>query len=121
MFLNYLITKQLIDKKALDQHLEKIKKSSSCIRYLAQHQLIPPDLLAKALADFFQLPVIDLLQYDPHSIPHHLIPITQIYKQWILPVSQIQNIVTIAILDPTHTEHLKAIQFQIQQQIFAQL
>ena len=84
---------------------------------MAQHQLIPPDLLAKALADFFQLPVIDLLQYDPHSIPHHLIPITQIYKQWILPVSQIQNIVTIAILDPTHTEHLKAIQFQIQQQI----
>ena len=117
MFLNYLITKQLIDKKALDQHLEKIKKSSSCIRYLVQHQLIPPDLLANASADFFQLPVIDLLQYDPHNIPHQLIPITQIYKQWILPVSQIQNIVTIAILDPTNTEHLKAIQFQIQQQI----
>ncbi len=117
MFLNYLITKELISKTLLDQHLEKMKKASSCIRYLAQHQLIPPEPLAKALSNFFQLPIIDLLHYHISTIPLKLIPITQIYKQWILPISQIQNIVTIAILDPTNTEQLKTIQFQIPQQI----
>ncbi len=80
--------------------------------YLAARGIISAQTIADACSQFFGLPIVDLHFYDAEQCPVNSIDIDLIKKHWILPLSKINNNLTLAICDPKSFSVIETIEFK---------
>lgn len=88
-----------------------IEKQMTFITYVIKQKLMPFDLLAKTIAEEFNLPLIDPSSLNLEKIPLHLISEQLIRQHCVLPLFKQDQTLQLAILDPSNQLALDEIKF----------
>jgi type IV pilus assembly protein PilB len=107
-----LVQQQLLSKEAA-QHYQQAAQTQSCrfLAYLVQHAHLCPNLVAKTLAEHFELTLIDLDCFDKNTLPNHIMTPALLRKHHVLPIKYDANQLYIAVDDPNQQATFKEIQF----------
>lgn len=110
-FAFYLAENRLLDNQvALDTLQEANEKKLSYIEVLTKKKLLDASLIAKATAEYFGLPFCDITAFNPELIPEDFLNMQLVRKRQVLPLFIKNNILYLAITDPT-IENLYDIRF----------
>jgi type IV pilus assembly protein PilB len=111
-FANYLVKNGILNEsEALQLQIEAQQNNSSLISYLIKNKLLDYKIIAKYTAKYFGLPLANLHDDDIKNLPLSLIDKKLIEKYQILPISQQDNQLYIAVTDPTQTQVINEIKF----------
>ena len=110
-FCKYMVKHKIISEKVVDI-IKKEKIINSIIAYLVENKLAEPERLAKATAEYYRLPYLDMKNYDMSKIPpEHNKP--EFFKKYhALPLLKTNEQLTTAVYDPCVLS-LSDLQFQI--------
>ncbi|KPJ67587.1 MAG: hypothetical protein AMJ43_04375 [Coxiella sp. DG_40] len=109
---NYLIKNGILNESEARQlQIEARQNNLSLISYLIKNKLLDYKIIAKYTAKYFGLPLADLHDDDIKNLPLSLIDKKLIEKYQILPISQQDNQLYIAVTDPTQTQAINEIKF----------
>lgn len=110
-FASYLAKSKLLEKDAALSALKSATETkSSYIDFLAKQKLLEEVLVARAVSEYFGFPFCDITAFDHDLIPKEFLNIELIRKRFALPLFKKNNILYLAITDPT-IEHLYDIRF----------
>lgn len=110
-FAAYLSENQLIDKAvALDALKQASLEKNSYIEHLIKQKLLSETQVAKAVSDYFGLPVCDVNAFDSALITSEYLDIQAVKKQQALPLFKKNGLLYLAITDPT-AEYLHDVRF----------
>lgn len=76
---------------------------------LAERELVPPDELASVLEDALGIPRVELASYAPDADALALMPATTAHKLRVLPLFEIEGMLTVAVGDPFDVFRLDAL------------
>jgi len=107
----YLAEHQLLDKQlALDALQQANTEKVSYINYLVKQKLLEEAEVSRATADYFGLPLCEITAFNVDLIPEEFLNIPLVRKRHGLPLFKKNNLLYIAITDPT-VENLFDIRF----------
>ncbi len=107
-----LVADQLIEEPTIREAVEKARSEKTSLgRYLVQHKLISPDIIAFASAQEFGLPVFDLSVMDPEQAPLTLVDEKLIAKHHAVPLFKRGKRLFVAIADATNIQALDEFKF----------
>ncbi len=110
-FAKYLVSNNILGEFIVHEAEEKAKQLSlSLVGYLINNKLLGYKKIAEHTAKYFGLPQISLENYNINDTKD-LIDKALIEKYNILPIMQKDNLLHIAITDPTQTQMLNEIKF----------
>jgi len=111
-FANYLIKNGLLCESEARQLQNAAQQNNlSLISYLIKNKSLDYELIAKHTAKYFGLPLANLHDDDIKNLPLSLIDKKLIEKYQILPITQQNNQLYIAVTDPTQTQVINEIKF----------
>ena len=87
------------------------KEHMPFVSYLVTRQLAEGRKIAEAASDEFGTPLLDLMAFNPESIPRDLVDSALIKKHHTLPIYKRGNRLFIAVSDPTNLRALDEIKF----------
>jgi type IV pilus assembly protein PilB len=107
-----LIMDNLLDEQAARQAQENAKaKNIPFVNYLVQNKILPPSIIATALAQDFGIPLLDITSFDIDLIPKNLVQEKLIKQHRMLPIYLRDNRLYLAVSDPTDQNAVEEIQF----------
>ncbi|MDR3491238.1 MAG: type IV-A pilus assembly ATPase PilB [Gammaproteobacteria bacterium] len=110
-FALYLSENNLIDNQTALHGLEEAKLSNnSYIEYLVKQKILDEVAVARAAAEYFGLPLCDITAFNVDQVPSEYLNNQLVRKQQGLPLFKKNNLLYIAITDPT-LENLSEIRF----------
>lgn len=120
-FINFLIANSLLTTINSQQLLLALKKDQTAlIPYITNHALLNSGTLATAIAQYFNLKFIDLVQYEKKDFALEILNNKLIAKYRVLPLNNsskhIQTL-TLATYDPFNVLALNAIKFHTAREI----
>ncbi|MBS3785360.1 MAG: Flp pilus assembly complex ATPase component TadA [Gammaproteobacteria bacterium] len=108
-----LIAAGLLDAAGCDEALATIERhAGSFIRYLLDEALLPPSPLADIIAEEFDLPLLSGYQWQAQPTAINQVDPALIRRLRVLPLSQTDGSLQVAISDPTELGALDEISFQ---------
>lgn len=108
-----LIAAGLLDAASCDEALATAERnSSSFIRYLLDEALLPPAPLARLIAEEFDLPLLSGYQWQAQQKAVNQVDPALIRRLHVLPLTQTDGSLQVAISDPTELASLDEISFQ---------
>ncbi|HBI21306.1 MAG TPA: type IV-A pilus assembly ATPase PilB, partial [Legionella sp.] len=105
--LDHLLSQErivLYQARALNQKM-------SLLQYIAHENILNTKQMASSIAQFFQIPLVDLDTFDLTSIPSDLVSLTLIISHRVLPLFIQDNQLYLATDDPSQHDALQEIQF----------
>ena len=107
-----LVADQVIDESSIHDAIEKAKTEKvSLNRYLVEHKLVKPEVIAMASAQEFGIPVFDLSVMDPEQAPLTLIDENLISKHHAVPLFKRGKRLFVAIDSATNIQALDEFKF----------
>lgn len=109
-----IVETHLLDAKVAQEAQDQAKRQhKNFIRYLAEEKLLPTQTIAAVVCEDFGIPLLDLDALAPETIAQleTRVPETLIRQHQVLPLSEQQQHLFIAVADPT-SEALEEIKFQ---------
>ncbi len=107
-----LVIDQLVDEETLrSAESQAMKARKTLSRYLLQEKLISAKKIAKATAEEFGLPLLDLNAFDKDNLPKDLIPEKLINKHKVLPLVKRGARLFVGIADPSDHKAIEEIRF----------
>ena len=111
-FAKYLVENGLLSENDAEKAEYKAKKDDlSIVNFLIKHKILDYKTIAYHTAQYFGLPLIDLEDTDVASLPIAMVDKKLIEKYQILPILKQDDLLLIAITDPTETQILNEIKF----------
>lgn len=111
-FTHHLINQGLLTAAQIDAVKQQAEqKNQSFIFCLTENQILPSEDLTKILSEHYQLPLVDLKNFDMDSLPINLIDEKFIKKHRVLPLAVQQQTLTIAVSDPSNTQAIAELKF----------
>ena len=108
-----LLQAQLLsDAQVQEAAAQAQKANQSFLTYLLQHVQINPGVISRACAQFFGLAHRELIDFRCQSLPLSLIDEKLIQTHPVLPISQNQQQLLVAVSDPDDFPLLEDIQYQ---------
>lgn len=110
-FVYYLSEKQLLDRKVAVEAVQQAKNTDlPYVDYLVKQRLVDAALLAKAISEYYGLPLCDIKAFNPKLIPEEFLNIPLVRKGSMLPLFVKNDFLYLAVTDPT-IENLNDIRF----------
>jgi type IV pilus assembly protein PilB len=111
--INYFLqhTNMLQQEKIIAYQEQASQAEISLLQYITQHQIICPTKLAMSLAEYFNLPFINLDHIDITSIPAAFIHDSLIRRYRMVPLYTDNHVLHIATDDPCQYQGRKDMQF----------
>lgn len=110
-YASYLAEQHLLDKQAALSALQQAHQNkSSYIAYLIEQKLIDEAHVARATAEYFGLPLCDILAFNVDKIPTEYFNIQLVRKHLGIPLFKKSGLLYLAVTDPT-VEQLAEIRF----------
>lgn len=117
-----LVEDGLIDaRRAADIQQEAQRDGDSFVARVVRHGVLSAAVLAKAAADEFSMPLLDLRAVNLDQAPSKCAPETLIRKHDALPIFQRGRVLYLAVSDPTNLQALDEFRFNTGLQIEAVL
>lgn len=82
------------------------------VRHLVKNQVLASDVIARAAAQAFGLPLFDIRAFDPARIPLSCVDARLIRKHNVLPLQKYGTRVLLAVSDPSDINAVNEIKFQ---------
>jgi type IV pilus assembly protein PilB len=112
-FADFLVKNNILSAQTAQSLINNAKQENiSFITYLLISKNLSYATIAEQSAIFFDLKTINLTNIDISKLPLNLIDKNLIEQYTILPLAQENNILTIALADPTNTSILNEIKFR---------
>ncbi|MBN2689613.1 MAG: Flp pilus assembly complex ATPase component TadA [Gammaproteobacteria bacterium] len=108
-YLNYLLEQKLIDQKNLDEILKN--STNEPIQTIINSKKIKPNILAKSIANFFELTLINLNEIHINDLPLDFIEHKLLNEMFCVPIEKNDTEITIAFADPTQIDTIKTLEF----------
>ncbi|MRI31829.1 type IV-A pilus assembly ATPase PilB [Endozoicomonas sp. OPT23] len=107
-----LVVDQLIDEETLrSAESQALKARKPLSRYLVQEKLVSAQNIAKATAEEFGLPLLDLNAFDKENLPKEVIPEKLISKHKVLPLVKRGARLFVGVVDPSDHKAIEEIRF----------
>jgi type IV pilus assembly protein PilB len=107
-----LVQARLLDHALAHQHEQTARaKASRLLTHLVQHTHLCPITMAQCLANHFGLPLINLTQIDPQTLPLTLLTPAFLRHHHVLPIRCEANQLYLAVDDPSEHRIVNEIQF----------
>lgn len=107
-----LVSNGLIDKDAMQESLIKAKKDDhNIVKYLVDNSLIDPKIITETISVDYGLPVFNIDVLNPRRLPVNLIKEQYILKDRILPLIKQNDILYVAVADPSQQVKFNDIEF----------
>ncbi|WP_028387810.1 type IV-A pilus assembly ATPase PilB [Legionella fairfieldensis] len=107
-----LVQANFMDKNQASRYQQEAAlNQQSILRYLVTTKLFSATNLARILAQYFNLPLINLDEIDFDSIPAQMVSDKLIHRHQVLPLFIRDHYLFLAIDDPFNEDALKEIQF----------
>lgn len=101
-YASYLAEHQLLDEQTAMLALQQAGiEKKSYIEYLVKQKLLDEKQIAKVTAEYFGLPLFDINAFDVKLIPEEYLNIQLVKKRIALPLFKKNNLLYLAIIDPT--------------------
>src|SRR3989344_1355519 len=114
-FENFLVEKKLLTTHDLaNAHMEQAKNKSSLDDAIIAGKLMDEEKLARAKAEFFRLPYVDLRNQSLSKEALTSISQETMENYKIIPFAQDKNLLRVALTDPTGLAALEALEFLAQ-------
>ncbi len=98
---NHLVENKIIDQKIVDACYEEAENANATLtQVLLDKNLITEDVAINILALETNLPPLDLDKITPDESLHNILSPAQIRNLKLLPISRINTIVTVAVINP---------------------
>ncbi|MBB3047063.1 type IV pilus assembly protein PilB [Litorivivens lipolytica] len=101
----------LSEEKALDATAAAQEEKISLANYLTSKDLVESVLIAKATAEEFGFPLLDLNAFDPTLAPRDIVDVKLLSKHKVLPLMKRGKRLFVAISDPTNLRALDELKF----------
>ncbi len=107
-----LVTEAIMDETSIRKAIENAKgQNISLVKYLIQHKLVAPHLLAHYTALTYGLLLFDLNALEPKLIPYNFIIPSFSQQHQCLPIYIVNDHLYVALSDPANVSSLTTIQF----------
>ncbi len=107
-----LVFEQVLDEQAAREAWEQAgKQKIPFVTYLVDHQLAEPAAIARAAADEFGLPIVDVEAINPEHMPISLVEEKLITSHHALPLYKRGSRLFVGVSDPTNQRGLDEIKF----------
>lgn len=107
-----LVSAGLLDKKIAQKFLSEAKnKQKNFVTHLVESERLDPLTIAMTASQYFDLPLMDLDNFDKKNLPLPLIDQNIITKHHALPLFQRNDRLYIALSDPSNLNALNAFEF----------
>jgi len=111
--LRRLLAERVISKtQAIDTQALASKSGKPLIRVLLDESIATPLQVARASAEEFGFPMLDLAAFDPEALPSELIDEELLTKHHALPLIKRSNRIYVAISDPMNVTALDELKFK---------
>lgn len=108
---SYFVENNLLDLKTILFATQQAQRSNiTLIRFLSTHQLMTNTAITEVCASYFSLPILNILDYNKHQLTH-IQDVGLIRRYRFIPLAKHDNLLQIAIADPTDQATLDAITF----------
>ena len=98
---DYLVEQHILDAELLATYFEQSERNNQrLLCYLAENKMINTDVLIHAVKTFFQLPVVDLSNYEVNDIPLDVVFDELLQPINALPLRKNKTYLDLAIVDP---------------------
>lgn len=116
--LNYLVEQNILPSE-LAQEIKTyaVERQQTMVAYLISQQLVNSQELAKAIAHIFALTYFNLDQINDTDIFLSLLPDHFIRDKQVLPIQLKDNILFIAVADPTQQDIFSEVAFRLGKQV----
>ncbi len=101
----------LSEEKALDAAAAAQDEKVSLAKYLTSKELVESILVAKATAEEFGFPLLDLTAFDLTHIPRDIVDVKLLNKHKVLPLLKRGKRLFVAVSDPTNLRALDELKF----------
>lgn len=109
-FIEFLLAQKLLQADtAATITAAAAEEQLTLITYLLQHKTIAYQPLAKALAEYFGLAIVDLAKINSNNLPLDLFAKELLLKYKIMPISAIAHQVYLGVADPSILDAVKNI------------
>ncbi len=106
-----LIRNNVIDTQDMQAAEEEAAKENTRLeKYLIEKKLVKRDDMTLALSEYLKIPAISLAHYSPNQQVLDLIPKEVMVKRFVIPVSRVGGMLTVAVGDPFDLMALEEIQ-----------
>lgn len=110
-FAAYLAQSNLLTKQvAMDALTRATQAHVPYVEYLVKHKHIKESVLARATAQYFALPLIDITAVETDKIPQTFLQMQPVKKRQAMPLFKRSGFLYIAVADPT-IESLNEVRF----------
>lgn len=104
---------QLLSETQIQTAIQQARKANqSLLAYLLQHSMLKSITISQACAHYFGLVHRELIDFHCENLPSTLINATMLQQHPILPLSQEQQQLQVAVCDPDDFPLLEDIQYQ---------
>lgn len=108
--INGLVEENLITRDALEEIMAVSQESGRTVEDLIiERGYLTREKLASFIEKYLELPRVDLTSYVPDPDALKLVPKSIVHKYLILPLFEIEGVLTVAISDPLAVFHLDAL------------
>lgn len=106
-----LIRNNVIDAESMQGAEEEAAKENTRLeKYLIEKKLVKREDMTLALSEYLKMPAISLAHFEPNPQVLDLIPKEVMTKRFLIPVSRVGQMLTIAVGDPFDLMALEEIQ-----------
>lgn len=101
-FASYLAESQQLDRQVATSALsQSISNKTSYIEYLISQKILDEGHVARAISEYFGLPLCDITSFDLELVPSDYLNIQLVKNKQALPLFQKSGLLYLAIIDPT--------------------
>src|SRR3989338_4457244 len=97
----YLIERKLVDPDKIRKVLTKLDTDTTLVELLLKHNVITPEVLAKASSQYYSLPLFDPQTIDINSIPKQYLNNELVQNRQALPLEVNEQQLKLAVADPS--------------------